>query len=70
MKKLTVKKSSQHYEAGWIDAKKFIPNDDRLVVVCCDRGINATATIKRGKWQINEEYAQNLGVLGWAEDIK
>ncbi len=70
MKKLSTKKSSQHYDAGWIDAKQFVPNDDRIVVVCCDRGINATAQLVRGKWIIQEDYASNLSVLGWAEDIR
>lgn len=70
MKKLSVKKSSQHYDAGWIDAKQFVPDDDRLVVVCCDRGINATAQFVRGKWIIQEDYAAKLSVVGWAEDIR
>ena len=69
MKKLSRKKASTHYIAGWVDAKGFRPDDDRIVVVCCDRGINATARNTRGKWHIQEEYAKNLNVLGWAEDI-
>lgn len=68
MKKLTKIKSKKQWDAeGLIDAKQFAPDNDRLVLVYCDRGVCATAQFAKRKWLIVEDFAKGLSVKRWTE---